>query len=70
MIAKMSIPWVTAINREGSNDEEKSYLSNLTGMNPDQWKAIKSGGMALNTIIEQLKKIINEIRVEYAQREF
>ena len=34
MIEKMIKPWEIAINREGSNDEEKNYLRNLTGMNP------------------------------------
>jgi hypothetical protein len=55
-IETKSKPWEIAINREGSNDEEKHYLRNLNGMNPEQWKVIKSGGMALNTIIEQLKR--------------
>jgi len=36
MREKMIIPWEIRINREGKNDEEKIYLSSLTGVTPQQ----------------------------------
>ena len=51
----MILPWEIRIDREGGNDEEKKYLSSLTGVAPQQWRELKGGKEALNLIIKQLK---------------
>ena len=71
MIEKMIKPWEFRIHREGKTDLEISYLSNLTGMNPDNWRKLESGEEALNKIIEQLKKNhkINQGRIRKERME-
>ena len=56
MIEKMIKPWEFRIQREGKSDIDRIYLRNLTGMNPENWRKLKSGEETLNKIIEQLKK--------------